>query len=123
MPAARSTCWRRCKALARTPRGEAGRAEARHRCRATGAPWRYAVERVALAGFGIAFTDESMTPALQVGIDDIAIETSGVSEKLDRPLPLKAGLRVASGGGWRWKASWCRPPRRSTCSSSSTTWR
>jgi hypothetical protein len=39
-----------------------------------------------------------MTPALQVGLEDIAIETSGVSEKLDRPLPLKAGLRVASGG-------------------------
>ncbi len=65
---------------------------------ATAAPWRYAVERVALAGFGIAFHDESMTPALQLGLEDIAIETSGLSEKLDRPLPLKAGLRVASGG-------------------------
>jgi hypothetical protein len=42
-----------------------------------------------------------MTPALQVGLEDIVIETSGVSEKLDRPLPLKAGLRVASGGTWR----------------------
>jgi len=62
------------------------------------APWHYAVTSVALSGFGIGFNDESMTPALQVGLDDIAIETSGVSDKLDRPLPLKAGLRVASGG-------------------------
>lgn len=62
------------------------------------APWRYAVERVALTGFGVAFDDESMTPALQVGLEDIAIETTGVSDRLDRPLPLKAGLRVASGG-------------------------
>ena len=61
-------------------------------------PWRYTVERIALSGFGIAFHDESMSPALQVGLEDIAIETSGVSEKLDRPLPLKAGLLVASGG-------------------------
>ncbi len=65
---------------------------------APSAPWRYAVERVALSGFGLAFHDESLTPALQVGLEDIAVETSGVSEKLDRPLPLKAGLRVASGG-------------------------
>lgn len=65
---------------------------------APAAPWRYAVERVALAGFGIAFHDDSMAPALQVGLEDIAFETSGISEKLDRPLPLKAGLRVASGG-------------------------
>ncbi len=62
------------------------------------APWRYAVERIALSGFGLALHDESMTPALQVGLEDIAAETSGVSEKLDRPLPLKAGLRVAGGG-------------------------
>ena len=65
---------------------------------APAAPWRYTVERVALAGFGVAFHDESMTPALQVGLEDITIETSGLSDKLDRPLPLKAGLRVASGG-------------------------
>ncbi len=39
-----------------------------------------------------------MKPALRVGLDEIAVETSGISEKLDRPLPLKAGLRVASGG-------------------------
>ncbi|MBL8477670.1 MAG: DUF748 domain-containing protein, partial [Sterolibacteriaceae bacterium] len=62
------------------------------------APWRYAVERIALSGFGLAFHDKSMTPAWQVGLEDIAAETSGVSENLDRPLPLKAGLRVASGG-------------------------
>ena len=62
------------------------------------APWRYSVEDVALSGFGIGFNDESMTPALQVGLEDIAIQTTGISEKLDRPLPLKAGLRVASGG-------------------------
>lgn len=62
------------------------------------APWRFAVERIALAGFGIAFNDESMTPALRVGLEDISLEISGLSEKLERPLPLKAGLRVASGG-------------------------
>jgi hypothetical protein len=62
------------------------------------APWRYAVERVVLSGFGVAFNDESMKPALRVGLEEISVETSGVSEKLERPLPLKAGVRVASGG-------------------------
>ncbi|MBI5107617.1 MAG: DUF748 domain-containing protein [Rhodocyclales bacterium] len=62
------------------------------------AAWRYSVEGLALSGFGIGFHDESMTPALQLGLEDITVETSGVSEKLDRALPLKANLRVASGG-------------------------
>ena len=62
------------------------------------APWRYTVERVALSGFGLAFHDESIAPPLQVGLEDITAETSGVSDKLDRPLPIKAGLRVSSGG-------------------------
>lgn len=62
------------------------------------APWRYAIERAGLSGFSLAVNDESMTPALQLGINEISIETSGVSEKLGQPLPLKAALRVASGG-------------------------
>lgn len=62
------------------------------------APWRYAIERAALSGFSLAVNDEAMTPALQLGIDEISIETSGVSEKLGQPLPLKTSLRVASGG-------------------------
>jgi hypothetical protein len=62
------------------------------------APWRYSVAGIALSGFGIGFNDESMAPALQVGLEDITVETRDISEKLDRPLPLKAGLRVASGG-------------------------
>lgn len=62
------------------------------------APWRFTVERVGLAGFGLGITDQSMAPALQLGIDEVSIETSGISEKLSQPLPLKAALRVASGG-------------------------
>jgi uncharacterized protein involved in outer membrane biogenesis len=62
------------------------------------APWRYAIERAALSGFSLAVNDDTMTPSLQLGIDEISIETSGVSEKLGQPLPLKTSLRVASGG-------------------------
>ncbi len=62
------------------------------------APWRFAIERVGLAGFGLGITDESMSPPLQLGIDEISLETRGVSEKLGQPLPLKAALSVASGG-------------------------
>jgi len=60
------------------------------------APWRFGVERLALAGFGIRFHDEAM--ALQLGIDELTLDLGGLSDKLDRPLPLKAALRIASGG-------------------------
>lgn len=62
------------------------------------APWRYAIERLGVAGFGLGVNDESMTPALHLGLEEIAIDTAGLSENLARPLPLKAALRVASGG-------------------------
>ncbi|MDZ4251432.1 MAG: DUF748 domain-containing protein, partial [Sulfuritalea sp.] len=62
------------------------------------APWRYAIERVALSGFGASLRDESIKPALELGFADIALSVAGVTDKLHKPLPLKAALRVASGG-------------------------
>jgi hypothetical protein len=62
------------------------------------APWRYEIERVALSGIGAGLRDESVTPALELGLSEIAVNVTGVSDKLQEPLPLKASLRVASGG-------------------------
>lgn len=68
------------------------------RAEPSAAPWRYEIERVALSGFGASLRDESITPALDLGFADIALSVAGVSDKRQKPLPLKAALRVASGG-------------------------
>jgi len=62
------------------------------------APWRYEIERVALAGIAADVRDESTAPALDLGFDDIAVSVQGVSDKLQNPLPLAVSSRVRSGG-------------------------
>ena len=62
------------------------------------APWRFNVGQVSLAGFTASLRDESVTPAVELGLDNIAIAVDGVSENLKAPLPLKASLDVRSGG-------------------------
>lgn len=62
------------------------------------APWRYEIERVALSGFGASLRDESIKPALELGFADIVLSVAGVSDQLQKPLPLKAALRVSGGG-------------------------
>ena len=65
---------------------------------APAAPWRYAIERVALSGFGASLRDESTKPALDLGFADIALSVTGVTDNRQKPLPLKAALRVTGGG-------------------------
>ncbi|MDP3512205.1 MAG: DUF748 domain-containing protein, partial [Sulfuritalea sp.] len=62
------------------------------------APWRYEIERVALSGFGASLRDESIKPALDLGFADIALSVTGVTDNRQKPLPLKAALRVTGGG-------------------------
>lgn len=61
-------------------------------------PWRYQIERIALAGFVASLRDESITPTLELGFDDITLSVKGLSEQRQKPLSLKAALR-ANGGG------------------------
>lgn len=65
---------------------------------APAAPWRFQLAQTTLAGFDLALRDESVSPALEIGLDHIAIAVDGVSENLKQPLPLKASLDVKSGG-------------------------
>ncbi|MCX7155990.1 MAG: DUF748 domain-containing protein [Rhodocyclales bacterium] len=62
------------------------------------APWHFNVKQVALAGFAVTLRDESVAPAVQLDLDNIAIVVDGVSENLRAPLPLKASLDARSGG-------------------------
>ena len=61
-------------------------------------PFTYAVNTVSIAGVNAAFTDDTTKPALNIGITNISLETSGVTQDLSKPLPLKAGLALQSGG-------------------------
>ena len=61
-------------------------------------PWRYEAGHIALAGFVASLRDESITPALDLGFDDITLSVKGVSDQRQNPLSLKAALRANSGG-------------------------
>jgi hypothetical protein len=65
---------------------------------APAAPWRFNVGQVSLTGFTATLRDESVAPAVELGLDNIAIAVDGVSENFKAPLPLKASLDVSSGG-------------------------
>lgn len=60
--------------------------------------WRFKLGRASLDGFGIRMRDESVVPAVDLDLDNIAIAVDGVSENLKAPLPLKASADVRSGG-------------------------
>ncbi|MCZ8016233.1 MAG: DUF748 domain-containing protein [Limnobacter sp.] len=61
-------------------------------------PFTYAVNTVSISGINAAFADETTKPALSIGITNISLETSGITQDLTKPLPLKAGLALQSGG-------------------------
>lgn len=65
---------------------------------ATDPAWRFALARVTLGGFAVAFEDATLDPPLRVGLEEIGVGIDGISDRLDRPLAVKAALRVASGG-------------------------
>ena len=62
------------------------------------APWRFRIEHVALSDFGLVARDETVSPAAELVLDNIAVAVDGLSEDLKAALPLKASLDVRSGG-------------------------
>ena len=65
---------------------------------APSAPWRFRVDRLAVTGLGAVLRDETVSPAAELALDNIAIAVDGVSENLKAALPLKASLAVRGGG-------------------------
>ena len=61
-------------------------------------PFTYAVNTISVSGINAAFADETTKPALNIGVTNIGLEISGVTQDLSKPLPLKAGLALQSGG-------------------------
>lgn len=61
-------------------------------------PWTYAINTIDLSGISANIQDQSVSPALNIGLNNIAVATSGFTQDLSKTLPLKASLNVASGG-------------------------
>lgn len=64
----------------------------------TAAPWRYRVDKVEVADLGVVLREASVTPPLELALDNIAAEAGGVSDDLSIPLPVKLSFDVRSGG-------------------------
>lgn len=62
------------------------------------AGWRYRLEKLELAGFSAAFRDEAITPAAQLGLEDIALALEGISEDPQAAIPLRTSFKSRDGG-------------------------
>ena len=82
--------------------GKPARAPAAARARpapATAArPWTVALGRLDLAGHRLAIADRSVTPAVQIGIDEIKASARELRSDGKKPFPLDASFRVVQGG-------------------------
>lgn len=62
------------------------------------APWRFLVNKVELAGLEAVFQDQSVKPAADLALQDIAVSVDNLGSDLSRPLPIRAALQVREGG-------------------------
>ena len=63
-----------------------------------GPGWHYRIAKAELEGFGAQFRDESVKPAAEAVLDDIAVSVTGISDDLAAPVPLWAAFTARSGG-------------------------
>ncbi|MFA6442552.1 MAG: DUF748 domain-containing protein, partial [Sterolibacterium sp.] len=66
--------------------------------KSAGQGWRYRVNTLELAGFSASFRDQSVTPAADLGLEDIGLAVEGVSENFAAPLKVRARFHARDGG-------------------------
>ncbi len=62
--------------------------------------WHYRVRKLELTGFAAAFRDESVAPAAELALEDIALDLQGISEDWKIEVPLRASFRAHGGGSF-----------------------
>jgi uncharacterized protein involved in outer membrane biogenesis len=62
--------------------------------------WRYRVDKVALNDFAASVRDESVAPAAQLVLENIALSLEGVSSDWKIAVPLHASFKARSGGSF-----------------------
>jgi hypothetical protein len=64
------------------------------------AGWRYRIEKFDLTGFGAAFRDESVAPAAEFIVEDIAVGLEKISEDWRTSVPIRTSFKVRGGGSF-----------------------
>lgn len=64
------------------------------------AVWRYRLKKLELAGFDAEFRDETVTPAAELAVKDMALGLEGISDDRAVAVPLKASFTVPGGGSF-----------------------
>ncbi len=62
--------------------------------------WRYRVEKLELSGFSLGFRDESVAPAADLALEDIAVSMTGISDDWTVPVPLRSSFKSRDGGNF-----------------------
>jgi hypothetical protein len=61
-------------------------------------PWAIAVGSAEVTGFGVAFTDQSFSPAQSLDVDNLTLKVSDIKSDFKAPLPFEASLTLRQGG-------------------------
>ncbi|MCX7170247.1 MAG: DUF748 domain-containing protein [Proteobacteria bacterium] len=65
------------------------------------AGWHYRLEKLELSGYSAALRDEAVTPAAELGLEDIALGLEAISEDPKAAMPLRASFRSRDGGDFK----------------------
>jgi hypothetical protein len=61
-------------------------------------PWHFKVDKTEVANLGVILQEASVKPALELVLDNIALQVDGVSNDMNAPLPVKLSFDARSGG-------------------------
>lgn len=61
-------------------------------------PWRFKLDKVAVANLGVVLQEASMKPALELAFDNMVLQVDGVSNDMTLPLSLRLAFDARGGG-------------------------
>ena len=76
----------------------AGPANAKAEPRDGAAPWHYRIDRIEAGDLALALREESVRPAVEVTLQGLHAEATGVSDELGKAVALRLGFGVEGGG-------------------------
>ncbi|MFO7601402.1 MAG: DUF748 domain-containing protein [Candidatus Desulfacyla sp.] len=66
-------------------------------------PWAIAVGSAEMTGFGVAFTDQGLSPYQTIDIENLVLKVSDIKSDFKDPVPFEASLAVRQGGSMNAK--------------------
>jgi hypothetical protein len=86
-------------------------AEAGEEAQAEGRPWSVSVGAVGAAGLGVAFSDQTLSPAPAVNLEDITLKLADIQSEGKTPVPFEASVAVREGGTVNAKGRFTLAPK------------